>query len=127
MDVTDQHQGRAALEKAFDEIKTLKEQLHRENLALREQIDQMSMFEEIVGSSPALQAVLSRVARVAPADSKQFRGNQGRWDSSTVNGNERPSGSSRALVDGTGDEFLSSARLAHDENRGIGRSNPGET
>ena len=29
----------------------------------------MSMFEEIVGSSPALQAVLSRVARVAPADS----------------------------------------------------------
>jgi len=69
MDVTDQHQGRAALEKAFDEIKTLKEQLHRENLALREQIDQLSMFEEIVGSSPALQAVLSRVARVAPADS----------------------------------------------------------
>jgi len=69
MEVTDQHQGRAALEKAFDEIKTLKEQLHRENLALREQIDQMSMFEEIVGSSPALQAVLSRVARVAPADS----------------------------------------------------------
>src|SRR3989442_313143 len=29
----------------------------------------MSMFEEIVGSSPALQAVLSRVARVAPTDS----------------------------------------------------------
>src|SRR6266550_870784 len=69
MDVTDQHQGRAALEKAFDEIKTLKDQLHRENLALREEIDQMSMFDEIVGSSPALQAVLSRVARVAPADS----------------------------------------------------------
>src|SRR5690349_20961174 len=29
----------------------------------------MSMFEEIVGSSPVLQAVLSRVARVAPTDS----------------------------------------------------------
>ena len=68
-DVTDQHQGRVALEKAFDEIKTLKDQLHRENLALRQEIDQLSMFEEIVGSSPALQAVLSRVARVAPADS----------------------------------------------------------
>jgi transcriptional regulator with PAS, ATPase and Fis domain len=68
-DVTDQHQGRAALEKAFDEIKTLKDQLHRENLALRQEIDQLSMFEEIVGTSPALQAVLSRVARVAPADS----------------------------------------------------------
>jgi DNA-binding NtrC family response regulator/PAS domain-containing protein len=69
IDITDQYQGKAALEKAFDEIKTLKDQLHRENLALREEIDQLSMFEEIVGSSPALQAVLSRVARVAPADS----------------------------------------------------------
>jgi transcriptional regulator with GAF, ATPase, and Fis domain len=69
MDVTDQHKGRSALEKAFDEIKTLKDQLHRENLALREEIDQISMFEEIVGSSPALQAVLSRIARVAPTDS----------------------------------------------------------
>ncbi|HSU88737.1 MAG TPA: sigma 54-interacting transcriptional regulator [Terriglobia bacterium] len=68
MDVTDQHQGRAALEKAFDEIKTLKDRLHRENLALREEIDQMSMFEEIVGSSATLQAVLSRIARVAAAD-----------------------------------------------------------
>ena len=69
MDVTDHHQERAALEKAFDEIKTLKDQLHRENLALREEIGQMSMFEEIVGSSPVLKAVLSRVARVAPTDS----------------------------------------------------------
>ena len=69
MDVTGQYQVRAALEKAFDEIKTLKDQLHRENLALRQEIDQMSMFEEIVGSSPALQGVLSRVARVAPVDS----------------------------------------------------------
>jgi DNA-binding NtrC family response regulator/PAS domain-containing protein len=69
MDVTDHHQGKAALEKAFDEIKTLKDQLHRENLALREEIDQLSMFEEIVGSSPALQGVLSRIARVAPVDS----------------------------------------------------------
>ena len=69
MDVTDQHKGRSALEKAFDEIQTLKDQLCRENLALREQIDQMSMFEEIIGSSPALQGVLSRIARVAPADS----------------------------------------------------------
>ena len=69
MDVTGQHQGKAALEKAFDEIKILKDQLHRENLALREEIDQLSTFEEIVGTSPALQGVLSRVARVAPADS----------------------------------------------------------
>ena len=80
MDVTVQHQGRAALEKALEEIKKLKDQLNRENLARREEIDQLSMFEEIVGSSPALQAVLSRVARVAPADSTVLIvGEDGHW------------------------------------------------
>jgi PAS domain S-box-containing protein len=43
--------------------------LQRENVALREEIDKASMFEEIVGTSPALQAVLSRISRVAPIDS----------------------------------------------------------
>ena len=80
MDVTVQHQGRAALEKALEEIKKLKDQLNRENLARREEIDHLSMFEEIVGSSPALQAVLSRVARVAPADSTVLIvGEDGHW------------------------------------------------
>ena len=68
MDVTEQHESRAALETAFAEIKTLKDQLYKENIALREEIDKVSMFEEIVGKSPALQAVLKRVAKVAPAD-----------------------------------------------------------
>jgi PAS domain S-box-containing protein len=54
---------------AFEEIRTLRDQLYKENLALREEIDITRMFEEIVGSSPALQAVLSQVARVAPTDS----------------------------------------------------------
>jgi len=40
-----------------------------ENLALREDIDSSSMFEEIVGSSAALRRVLADVARVAPVDS----------------------------------------------------------
>jgi transcriptional regulator with PAS, ATPase and Fis domain len=54
---------------AFEEIRTLRDQLYKENLALREEIDITRMFEEIVGSSPALQAVLAKVAKVAPADS----------------------------------------------------------
>jgi PAS domain S-box-containing protein len=58
-----------ALQNAYDEIKILKDQLYRENLALREEIDQASMFEEIVGTSSALQRILSRVAKVAPTDS----------------------------------------------------------
>src|SRR6185437_296503 len=40
-----------------------------ENLALREEVDRSSMFEEIVGSSQELLRVLSDVGRVAPTDS----------------------------------------------------------
>ena len=38
-------------------------------MALREEVDKASMFEEIVGSSPALTAVLSQVSKVASSDS----------------------------------------------------------
>jgi PAS domain S-box-containing protein len=69
MDVTEQRQAQAALEQAFDEIKRLKDRLQDENLALREEIDQASMFEEIVGASAALKTVLSHVTKVAPTDS----------------------------------------------------------
>jgi PAS domain S-box-containing protein len=69
MDVTEQRMARNALETAFAEIKNLQELLYKENIALREEIVQTSMFEEIVGESPALQTVLARVAKVAPADS----------------------------------------------------------
>jgi len=69
MDVTEQRQARAALEKALEEIKRLKDRLQDENLALREEIDQASMFEEIVGASAPLKAVLSHVSKVAPMDS----------------------------------------------------------
>jgi formate hydrogenlyase transcriptional activator len=61
--------ARTELEKALEEIQRLKDRLQDENLVLREQIDQALMFEEIVGASPALRAVLSRVSKVAPTDS----------------------------------------------------------
>jgi len=53
----------------IEDHKGSKEQAQRENLALREEIDAMSMFEEIVGTSPRLQAVLARVTKVARTDS----------------------------------------------------------
>jgi len=62
-------QARGQLEKALGEIQRLKDRLQDENLVLREQIDQALMFEEIVGASPALRVVLSRVSKVAPTDS----------------------------------------------------------
>ncbi len=49
--------------------KQAEEKIQSENLALREDIDRSSMFEEIVGSSTALRAVLAQVAKVAPTDS----------------------------------------------------------
>ena len=49
--------------------KQAEERLQLENVALREEIDSTSMFEEIVGSSAALQAVLTRISKVAPTES----------------------------------------------------------
>jgi transcriptional regulator with GAF, ATPase, and Fis domain len=60
---------KAALESAVEELQLLGEQLDKENLALRDEVDRVSMFEEIVGTSPALEAVLSRAIKVAATDS----------------------------------------------------------
>jgi formate hydrogenlyase transcriptional activator len=53
----------------IEERKQAEERVRKENLALREEIDHSSMFEEIVGSSKALRKVLVQVAKVAPTDS----------------------------------------------------------
>ena len=53
----------------IEERKQAEERLRSENVALREEIDKASMFEEIVGTSPALKSVLSRISKVAPSDS----------------------------------------------------------
>ena len=53
----------------IEDRKRAEERLQHENVALREEIDKTSMFEEIVGASPALRRVLSRVSKVAPTDS----------------------------------------------------------
>jgi formate hydrogenlyase transcriptional activator len=68
-DIDERKRAEDELEKAFDEIKRLKDSLHDENIVLREQIDQVFMFEEIVGTSPALKTVLSSIVKVAPTDS----------------------------------------------------------
>jgi len=52
----------------IDDRKRTDERTRNENLALREDIDRESMFEEIVGSSATLRVVLGQVAKVAPTD-----------------------------------------------------------
>jgi transcriptional regulator with GAF, ATPase, and Fis domain len=53
----------------IEDRKQAEQRLQNENIALREEIDRPSIFEEIVGTSPPLQAVLSRISKVAPTDS----------------------------------------------------------
>ncbi|MGA8437659.1 MAG: sigma 54-interacting transcriptional regulator [Candidatus Sulfotelmatobacter sp.] len=53
----------------IEDRKQAEERIRNENLALREQIDRDSMFEDIVGSSEALAKVLHQVAKVAQSDS----------------------------------------------------------
>jgi formate hydrogenlyase transcriptional activator len=53
----------------IEDRKQAEDRVRNEAVALREQIDRDSMFEDIVGSSEALRKVLRQVARVAPSDS----------------------------------------------------------
>jgi len=53
----------------IEERKEAEQRIRNENLALREEIDRSSMFEEIVGSSEALRKILEQVSMVAPTDS----------------------------------------------------------
>ena len=52
----------------IDDRKRAEERMRNETLALREDIDRTSMFEEIVGSSPTLDRVLAQAAKVAKTD-----------------------------------------------------------
>jgi formate hydrogenlyase transcriptional activator len=54
---------------AYEEINTLKDQLQIENRLLQDEIVQRSIYEEIVGSSTALQKVLASIEKVARTDS----------------------------------------------------------
>src|SRR5713101_5482698 len=50
----------------IDDRKRAEDRTRNENVALREDIERSSMFEEIVGSSQALRRVLAQVEKVAP-------------------------------------------------------------
>ena len=62
LDITEQ-------ENALEEIRRLKDELYKENIVLREEINSTSMFEEVLGTSAILQRVLALAAKVAPTDS----------------------------------------------------------
>jgi PAS domain S-box-containing protein len=68
-DITERKRAENDLQNAVEEIKALRDQLYKENIALRDEVDKASMFEEIVGDSATLHSLLVRVTRVAPSDS----------------------------------------------------------
>src|SRR5258707_2078 len=51
------------------DLRQSKEGFKDDNVAPREEVDKTRMFEEIIGTSPALKRVLSRISKVAPSDS----------------------------------------------------------
>ena len=53
----------------INDRKLAEQRLQEENVALREEIDKASMFEEIVGTSAPLKKALSDISKVAPTDS----------------------------------------------------------
>lgn len=53
----------------YDMIKSLRDQLHNENVYLQEEIKSAHNFEEIIGESPVIRRLLRSVEQVAPTDS----------------------------------------------------------
>ncbi|NIP38860.1 MAG: GAF domain-containing protein [Candidatus Dadabacteria bacterium] len=57
------------LRTALDELEKLKNQLHHENIYLKEEIKLNNNFEEIIGENDELKKILHKVEIVAPTDS----------------------------------------------------------
>jgi formate hydrogenlyase transcriptional activator len=68
-EIEDRKQTANSLREALTIIKQLKNELHEENIYLKEEIHLLHSHEEIVGNSEAIGAVLKQIEQVAPIDS----------------------------------------------------------
>ena len=62
------HASQESLNAALDEVQSLKNQLHEENIYLQQEIRVASNFGEIIGNSEPLRRVLRKAEQVAPLD-----------------------------------------------------------
>jgi PAS domain S-box-containing protein len=68
-EIEDRKQAANSLREALTIIKQLKDQLHEENIYLKEEINLLHSHEDIVGNSEAIRTVLQQIEQVAPTDS----------------------------------------------------------
>src|SRR5437870_4135631 len=69
LDITEQENAIRGLKQTYGEMRAVKDELYKENIVLRHEIGSTSRFEEVLGTSWALQNVLALAAKVAPTDS----------------------------------------------------------
>ena len=69
VDIHDRKNSENEIRQAYDEIKSLKDQLQAESEYLRQEIKLEHNFKNIIGQSEALKYVLHRVEQVAPVES----------------------------------------------------------
>jgi DNA-binding NtrC family response regulator len=68
-EIEDRKQASSSLREALRIIKQLKDQLHQENLYLKEEINLIHSHKDIVGNSEAIKTVLKQIEQVAETES----------------------------------------------------------
>jgi len=68
LDISDRKQMEAQLQERLHDIEQLRQQLEKENLYLREEIELQNVHEEIVARSRAMKGILAQVEQVARTD-----------------------------------------------------------
>jgi PAS domain S-box-containing protein len=67
-DITERMESEKKLQEAFSEIETLKDQLEKENVYLRKEIELSYSHSDIIGQSKAITGVLAKIEQVASTD-----------------------------------------------------------
>jgi formate hydrogenlyase transcriptional activator len=69
VEIEERRKAEESLQEALNEVRQLKDQLHEENIYLREEIHLIHSHKNIVGNSEAIRTVLKQIEQVAPTDS----------------------------------------------------------
>jgi PAS domain S-box-containing protein len=68
-EIEERKKAEESLREALKEVKRLKDQLHEENIYLKEEMSLIHSHKDIVGNSEAIRTVLKQIEQVAPTDS----------------------------------------------------------